>query len=179
MRFPERLLARFGPPLLVVRAAVSAGSLGGAAPGAAAPEAVLSSAGSSGIRLPTQQPAGPDGRDPFRPPERVGPEERPPGLAGLRIVEASVRGILRRPDRPGDAEAPDRPARSGSVILEAPDGRGFVASPGAELLDGVLVRVEEDGAVFRANRRPANEIFRPLSTGGPPDPPPDPRPDPP
>lgn len=65
------------------------------------------------------------------------------------------------------------------MILEAPDGRGFVASPGAKLLDGVLLRVEEDGAVFLTNRRPASEIFRPLSTGPPPDPPREPRPDPP
>ena len=179
MRFPERPLARFGAPLLVVRAAVSAGSLGAAAPQAAALEAPLPPASSRATRAPTQQPVRPDGRDPFRPPERAGPEERPPGLAGVRIVEASVRGILRRPEDPEDAEAPDRPARGGSVILEAPDGRGFVASPGAELLDGVLVRVEEDGAVFRTNRRPANEIFRPLSTEGPAAPPPDPRPDPP
>lgn len=164
-----RPLARRGERLLLpclLRAAVSAAGLSAAAlPPAAAGEAPA----------PGRQPA--EGRDPFRPPERVGPEERPPGLAGLRIVEASVRGILRRSGGSEDSRAPDRPARSASVILEAPDGRGFVASPGAELLDGVLLRVEKDGAVFRANRRPGNEIFRPLSTAGPSDPPPDPRPD--
>lgn len=166
MRLREALrpLSRLGKPLLLhslLRAAVSAAGLSAAAlPPATAGEAPA----------PGRQPA--EGRDPFRPPERAGPEERPPGLAGLRIVEASVRGILRR----SGSEAPDRPGRRDSVILEAPDGRGFVASPGAELLDGVLLRVEKDGAVFRGNRRPGNEIFRPLSTG-PSDSPPDPRPD--
>lgn len=65
------------------------------------------------------------------------------------------------------------------MILEAPDGRGFVASPGAKLLDGVLLRVEEDGAVFLTNRRPPSEFFRPLSTGPPPDRQPNPPPNPP
>lgn len=170
MRLREALrpLARRGKPLLLLsllRAAVSAAGLSAAAlPPATAGEAPA----------PGRQPG--EGRDPFRPPERAGPEERPPGLAGLRIVEASVRGILRRSGSAEGSEAPDRPGRRDSVILEAPDGRGFVASPGAKLLDGVLLRVEEDGAVFRGNRRPANEIFRPLSTEGTSAPPPEPRP---
>lgn len=162
LRAPARL-GGFLPVFLLLGAAVSA------AGAAALPRGTAGVTPASGSRQSRAE-----GRDPFRPPERVGPETRPPGLAGVRIVEASVRGILRRSAASGDSGAPDRPAAGDSVILEAPDGRGFVASPGAKLLDGVLLRVEEDGAVFRTNRRPPSEIFRPLSTGAPPDPPPDP-----
>ena len=102
------------------------------------------------------EPAGPgqpaEGRDPFRPPTASGPAERPPGLAGVRIVEAVVRGILR-------TAAGDRAA----VILESPDGEGAVAKPGAALFDGSLLRVEADGAVFLTDHDPPREFFRPLA----------------
>lgn len=128
---------RSGGARLVLIASMFAFALPGLRPLAAAP-AVL------------RQPA--EGRDPFRPPTSTGPAERPPGLAGLRIVEAVVRGILR-------TSAGARTA----VILETPAGEGEVATPGAELFDGSLLRVEADGAVFLTDQDPPREFFRPLA----------------
>lgn len=114
---------------------------------AAGPPAFVAAAG---------EPAGPrqpaEGRDPFRAPTASGPAERPPGLAGVRIVEAVVRGILR-------TAAGERAA----VILESQAGEGAVAKPGAALFDGSLLRVEADGAVFLTDHDPPREFFRPLA----------------
>ena len=67
-------------------------------------------------------------------------------------MEAVVRGVLRN-------AAGDRAA----VILESPAGAGEVATPGAELFDGSLLRVEADGAVFLTDHDPPREFFRPLA----------------
>lgn len=117
-----------------------------AAPAVAPWESRAAAALSAGLAQPAE------GRDPFRPPTATGPAERPPGLAGLRIVEAVVRGVLRN-------AAGDRAA----VILESPAGAGEVATPGAELFDGSLLRVEADGAVFLTDHDPPREFFRPLA----------------
>lgn len=110
----------------------------------------LAGAAAPGESEPGGQP--PEGRDPFRPPPSAGPAARPAGLAGLRIVEVVVRGILRAASGEGSA-----------AILESPEGEGQVAKPGAELFDGVLLRIEDDGAVFLTKHDPPSEFFRPLA----------------
>ena len=124
------------------RLVLFATGLVGAVPGGRA----LAAAPSAG----SGQPA--EGRDPFRAPTASGPAERPPGLAGVRIVEAVVRGILRTAG--GDRAA---------AILESPAGEGAVAKPGTALFDGSLLRVEADGAVFLTDHDPPREFFRPLA----------------
>lgn len=112
----------------------------------------LAGAAAAGESEPAAPGQPPEGRDPFRPPPSAGPAARPSGLAGLRIVEVVVRGILRAASGEGSA-----------AILESPEGEGQVAKPGAELFDGVLLRIEDDGAVFLTKHDPPSEFFRPLA----------------
>ena len=97
-------------------------------------------------------------RDPFQPPASQPEAPRPAGLAGLRIREAEVRGIARVVSVPdGSADL---------AILETPDHDGFVVRRGAELMDGVVFRVETDGVAFLSASDPETEIFRPLAPPG-------------
>ena len=99
-------------------------------------------------------------RDPFRRPE-AGPDTvRPPGLAGVGVTEAVIRGIVRY-RTPPDAEA--RPDPPGWAILESLSGEGFVAAPGDRLLDGVLGSIEDGGVVFWLAGDPARPVYRPLA----------------
>lgn len=82
----------------------------------------------------------PDGRrDPFVSP--VAPsaaprEERPGGLSGLAVDEATLRGVVRN--------------REGWVALvEASDGRTYAVRPGDRLYDGTVREITGDAVVFR------------------------------
>ena len=99
-------------------------------------------------------------RDPFRAPEAGSTTSRPPGLAGVGVTEAVIRGIVRHRVPPG---ANARPAASGWAILESRSGEGFVAAPGDRLLDGVLGRIEEGGVVFWLDGDPDRPVHRPLA----------------
>lgn len=99
-------------------------------------------------------------RDPFRAPEAGSTTRRPPGLAGVGVTEALVRGIVRHRIRSG---APGRPDASGWAILESRSGEGFVAAPGDRLLDGVLGRIEDGGVVFWLDGDPDRPVHRPLA----------------
>lgn len=119
----------------------------------------LAGTGARGARPPSGRGAAgrQRGRDPFRPPEGSAAAPRPPGLAGVAIMEAMVRGILRFPeDREGNASG------LGLVILEG-SGKGFVAGPGDRLFDGVIGRVEDDGVVFLLEGDPDRPVFRGLA----------------
>lgn len=96
------------------------------------------------------------GRDPFRPPRGAAEAPRPSGLAGVAILEATVRGIVRVP---GDREG--RAGGLGLAILEGPD-EGFVAGPGDRLFDGVVGRVGDDGVVFWLDGDPDRPVYRAL-----------------
>lgn len=115
-------------------------------------------------RAPEPQPGRQErGRDPFRRPQGVQEAARPPGLVGVGVLEAVVRGVVRVPHRPGES------AEGGSfglAILEGPSGKGFVAAPGARLLDGVLGRVADDGVLFLLGGDPDRAVFRPLEPHG-------------
>ena len=97
-------------------------------------------------------------RDPFRPRETAPDGPRPPGLAGVLMMEVLVRGIV----RPAGEHGPE-PQGLGWAILEVGSGEGFVAAPGDRLLDGVLGRVEEDGIVFWVEGDPGRPLSRPLA----------------
>lgn len=99
-------------------------------------------------------------RDPFRDPESAPDAPRPAGLAGVRVGETVVRGIVRRRLPPDDE---DRPDSSGWAILESSSGEGFVAAPGDRLLDGVLGRVGDGGVVFWLGGDPDRRVYRPLA----------------
>lgn len=100
------------------------------------------------------------GRDPFR--LREAPEaRRPPGLRGVAVLEAEVRGVLLR--AAAGTEASVGAAHRAFVILESPSGEGFVATPGARLMDGALDRIHPDGATFLLADDRDREVFRPLS----------------
>ena len=98
-------------------------------------------------------------RDPFRAPE-AGSTRRPPGLAGVGVTEAAIRGIVRLRTAPGAEAPPDPP---GWAILESLTGEGFVAAPGDRLLDGVLGRIEPDAVVFWLAGDPDRPVHRPLA----------------
>ena len=125
---------------------------------AAAPAFAGSPAEGDGPR-PAIQPAQDDRRrDPFRAGESGTDDLRPPGLAGVEIMKAVVRGIVRSvgergPQAPGVERA----------IIEAETGEGFVARPGDRLLDGVLGRVEAEGVVFWLDGDPDRRVFRPIA----------------
>ena len=99
-------------------------------------------------------------RDPFRPPGADSGAPRPPGLAGVGVTEAVIRGIVRVRIPPGAAP---RAAAPGWAILESLTGEGFVAAPGDHLLDGVLGRIEAGGVVFWLEGDPDRPVHRPLA----------------
>lgn len=99
-------------------------------------------------------------RDPFSWPAGFGGSRRAPGLAGVRIAEAVVRGTV-LPLGPEDELRTG--GTFGFALIETPSGEGFVAEPGARLHDGVLERIEAAGAVFRRLGDPDRELFRPLA----------------
>lgn len=97
---------------------------------------------------PAQTPAA--ARDPFLPlpersaePRRVAPQ-RSRGLAGLRVGELEVVGIVATAD-----------ARL--AVLEAPDGRTYVARVSDHLADGVVREVAEDSVLFTLSRTDGRE----------------------
>ncbi len=121
---------------------------------------LLLPAGGASVAAATQPPIGGESedqprRDPFQPPASLPEAPRPSGLAGVRIREAEVRGVARVPSVPdGSADL---------AILETPDSDGFIVRRGAELMDGVVFRVEPDGVAFLTASDPETEVFRPLA----------------
>ena len=104
------------------------------------------------------------GRDPFRRPDAAPEAERPPGLAGVRILEAVVRGVLRfAAPEGGEPEAATGSREAGLAILESASGEGFVAAPGARLMDGTVGRVRDDGVLFFFEGDAGRTAFRPLA----------------
>ena len=99
-------------------------------------------------------------RDPFRAPGGGSAAPRPPGLAGVGMTEAVIRGIVRYRIQPGAEDRPDPPGRA---IIESLTGEGFVAAPGDRLLDGVLGRIEAGGVVFWLEGDPDRPVYRPLA----------------
>lgn len=114
------------------------------------------------VRRGEQQPV----RDPFRGPGAGATAPRPPGLAGVRVTEAVIRGIVRYGVPAGAGLRSDAP---GWAILESPSGEGFVAAPGDRLLDGVLGRIEAGGVVFWLGGDPDRPVHRPLARPGEPE----------
>ncbi len=122
----------------------------------------LGQAAATGARL---LPAGQQGepqsvRDPFRASGAGPAAPRLPGLAGIGVTEAVVRGVVRLRTRPRPEAGPGSP---GWAILESPTGEGFVAAPGARLLDGVVGRIDADGVVFWLAGDPDRPVHRPLA----------------
>ncbi len=123
----------------------------------------------SGLQPPRAARASPrePGRDPFRPVEES-PEggTRPPGLSGVRVAEAVVRGVVRLA-APRDAAEPGSyelvRGRLGFAIIESPSGEAFVTLPGGRLMDGVVHRIQEDGVVFLPDHDEEHEVFRALA----------------
>ena len=113
--------------------------------------------------LPAPQTAAGRGRDPFRRPEGELEAPRPRGLAGVGVLEAVVRGVVHLA---GPTDERTAEGDFGWAILEAPSGTGFVAGPGARLLDGIVDRVEEEGVLFLLGGDPDRTVFRPLATPG-------------
>ena len=103
-----------------------------------------------------QQPV----RDPFRGPGAGSIAPRPPGLAGVGVTEAVIRGIVRYRSPPGGEVRLDSRAWA---ILESPSGEGFVAAPGDRLLDGILGRIETGRVVFWLGGDPDRPVHRPLA----------------
>ncbi len=101
------------------------------------------------------------GRDPFRPPHPVEEVARPPGLEGVRIREAVIRGVLRFATGPGNGPG------AGYAVIESPLGEVFLGRPGDRLLDGVLHRVEADGVRFLRPGDSGQEVFRALAAAEP------------
>ena len=118
--------------------------------------------GATGVPVlpPVQRGQPPPMRDPFRAPEAGSATPRPPGLGGVGVTEAVIRGIVRYRIPPGAEPGPDAP---GWAILESLTGEGFVAAPGDRLLDGVLGRIEEGGVVFWLDGDPDRPVHRPLA----------------
>ncbi len=70
---------------------------------------------------------------------------RPPGVAGLRIGEATVRGVVRD--------------RSGFIaMIQGPDRKTFIVRAGEQLMDGSIKAIGADGIVF------AQDVTDPLAT---------------
>ena len=107
----------------------------------------------------TQRAGAERGRDPFRHQASGGEAPRPPGLAGVGIMEAVIRGIVRWEK----TDAEEEPRSSGLAILESASGEGFVAVPGDRLLDGVLGRIEDAGVSFWLGGDRARSVHRPLA----------------
>lgn len=105
-------------------------------------------------------------RDPFRAPEAGSVAPRPPGLAGVGVTEAVIRGIVRVRIPPG---AEDRPHAPGWAVLESLAGEGFVAAPGDRLLDGVVGAIDADGVVFWLEGDPERPVHRPLARASAPE----------
>ncbi len=100
-----------------------------------------------------------EARDPFSWPAGRAAAPRPPGLAGVRISETAVRGVLIL--TPEVREGRPR----GLAVLETAEGVGFIVAPGDRLLDGFLERVEIGGAVFRRFGEANRELFAPVGAG--------------
>ena len=86
-------------------------------------------------------------RDPFVDPRPAaggnpGVVDRPRGLAGVRVAELTLRGLVFAAGR-----------RLG--VLEAPGGRTYVVRGAERLLDGVVREVTRDGVVFEEAARDA------------------------
>lgn len=129
---------------------------GATQPGSGQPPAGAEAGVAEGLPAAGDQELAPQ-RDPFRAPEEAEEAARPPGLEGVRITEARVRGVVRLPG----ARDPD--GGSGFAILESPAGEGFVVGPGARLMDGIVYRIQAEGVVFLSADSPETEILRPLS----------------
>ena len=100
-------------------------------------------------------------RDPFHAPEAGSTPPRLPGLAGVGVTEAVIRGIVRVRTPPGADPRPDAP---GWAILETPSGEGFVAARGDRLLDGVVGRIVDGAVVFWLDGDPDRPVHRPLAS---------------
>ena len=111
------------------------------------------------VRRVLQRGERPTVRDPFRAPE-AGSTARPPGLAGVGVTEAVIRGIVMVRIAPGAGPRRDPP---GWAIVESPGGEGFVAAPGDRLLDGVVGRIDAGGVVFWLEGDPERPVHRPLA----------------
>lgn len=99
-------------------------------------------------------------RDPFRAPDAGSTTLRPPGLAGVGVTEAVIRGIVRPRIPPGADSLSDAP---GWAILESGSGEGFVVAPGDRLLDGVVGRIEDGAVVFWLEGDRDRPVHRPLA----------------
>ena len=73
-------------------------------------------------------------RDPFQPIEIIQPDVTPPAVASARL-KGIVRGSLPR------------------VLLETPDGMGYIMTVGDTLADGRLIEIGADSVVFSVPRR--------------------------
>lgn len=100
-------------------------------------------------------------RDPFRASEAGSTTPRPPGLLGVGVTEAVIRGIVRVRTPPGADPRPDAP---GWAILESRSGEGFVAARGDRLLDGVVGRIGDGAVVFWLDGDPDRPVHRPLAS---------------
>lgn len=156
MTGPSRTL-----PLLVLVVGTAAPAHVPAGSGEARQQASARPARTPGNAPDHEQDAGFPGRDPFRLPDAAPEAPRPAGLAGIRIAEAQIRGVLLFPR--GRYPAP----RSGLAIIASATGSGFVVAPGERLMDGVVSRIVADGVVFRRAGDPATAIFLRLAGSGP------------
>jgi hypothetical protein len=100
------------------------------------------------------------GRDPFRGAVDAEGVLRPPGLGGVLVREARIRGVVRSRFPEG---AEKGTGLSAWAILESLSGEGFVVSPGDPLLDGVVGRIEEDAVVFWLGGDRDRPVRRPLT----------------
>ena len=143
----NRRVRRLGIALGLVTGAFLQGAW--AAPGAAAwlPQA------SRPFEIPAAAPPGEDRavdrRDPFQPlPERAAEprraETRTRGLAGLRVGEVEVVGIVVAPD-----------ARL--AVLEAPDGRIYMARVNDRLADGIVREIVRGAVLFTVSQADGHE----------------------
>ena len=104
------------------------------------------------------------GRDPFQKPAAGPDTPRPPGLAGIGIMEAVVRGIVRYQDPSGGEE---ETGAFGCAILESRSGGGIRchsgrSSPGTEFWGEIV----DGGVIFWLEGDPHRPVHRPLAAPG-------------